>query len=265
MVRHYLTSLMHWGRPRKTARSEDQLMQQLDRERLPKHIAIIMDGNGRWAQTRGLPRAMGHRAGVESLREIVRTCMELGIRIITVYAFSTENWRRPQEEVNVLMDLLTEYLQKELDELNRHGIRVRPIGRIYELPPAAQTELDRAVRVSGNNDRMILNIALNYGGRAEIVDAARDLVQQAVEGKLRPEEVDEERFARALYTAGLPDPDLLIRPSGELRISNFLLWQLAYTEFWVTDVYWPDFRRVHFLQALVDYQARERRFGGLKT
>lgn len=264
MVRKYLSTLISWGRPGKTVGSDARLMQELDRKRLPKHIAIIMDGNGRWARTRGLPRAMGHRAGVESLREIVRTCTELEISVLTVYAFSTENWRRPQEEVDVLMDLLSEYLRKELDELHRHGIQIRPIGRIQELPPGARDELERAVRVTGKNNRLILNIALNYGGRAEILDATRELIKEATEGKLHPDAIDEERFSGALYTRGLPDPDLLIRPSGEMRLSNFLLWQLAYTEFWVTDVYWPDFRRGHFLQALVDYQSRDRRFGGLK-
>ncbi|GAW94317.1 isoprenyl transferase [Calderihabitans maritimus] len=244
---------------------EKELLAQLDRTRLPKHIAIIMDGNGRWAQRRGLPRSAGHRAGVESLREILKICLDLNIHVLTVYAFSTENWKRPAKEVNILMDLLTEYIQKELDELDRNGVQIRVIGCLEELPPKPQQEIYRALARTRKNDRLILNVALNYGGRREIVEGTRKLMQKAYNRELKPENLNEEVFAQHLYTAGLPDPDLLIRPAGELRISNFLLWQMAYTEFWITDVLWPDFRRVHFLQALVDYQQRERRFGGLKS
>lgn len=243
--------------------SADRLREMLDPNRLPKHVAIIMDGNGRWAQARGLPRSMGHRAGVESLRKIVSTCLDLGIKVLTVYAFSTENWKRPQEEINTLMNLLCEYIQKELDELHSHDVQIRAIGHIEDLPMRAQKELEKAQRVTAENKKLILNIALNYGGRLEIVDAARKIAVKVKKGEIQPEEIDEALFQRHLYTADLPDPDLLIRPAGELRLSNFLLWQTAYTEFWSTSVYWPDFQPKHFLQALIDFQKRERRFGGI--
>jgi len=237
--------------------------QKLDKSRLPYHVAIIMDGNGRWAQERNLPRAMGHRTGMESLRTVVKLCSQLGIKILTVYAFSTENWKRPREEVNVLMGLLYEYIKKELDELNREQVQIRVIGRLKELPEKAQQEIKRAVELTANNNKLIFNIALNYGGRAEIVDAVRKLAGLSVEGKIKPEEITEELVQQYLYTAELPDPDLLIRPAGEERISNFLLWQIAYTEFYFTEVYWPDFREKDFLKALEAYQHRKRRFGGL--
>ncbi len=241
----------------------NRLRKMLDPARLPRHVAIIMDGNGRWAQARGLPRGLGHRAGVESLKDIVSVCLELGIKVLTVYAFSTENWKRPQEEVSILMNLLCEYIQKELNELHEHNVQVRAIGHIDELPLPAQRELEKAQKLTANNEKLILNIALNYGGRLEIVDAARKLAMRVKQGEIDPLDIDESLFKQYLYTADLPDPDLLIRPAGELRISNFLLWQTAYTEFWGTSVYWPDFRPKHFLQALVDFQKRERRFGGL--
>lgn len=242
---------------------EEKLRKRLDLARLPFHVAIIMDGNGRWAQARGLPRAMGHRAGVETLRNIVKLCLELKIKILTVFAFSTENWKRPQEEINILMDLLCEYIQKELNELHQQGIQIRAIGHIHELPDPAQKEIIRAQDLTSQNDKLILNLALNYGGRLEIVDAARKIALRVKNGELEPAEIDEAVFEKHLYTADLPDPDLLIRPAGELRISNFLLWQTAYTEFWSTPVFWPDFRASHFLQALVSFQQRKRRFGGL--
>ena len=237
--------------------------QKLDKSRLPYHVAIIMDGNGRWAQERNHPRSVGHRTGMESLRTVVKLCSQLGIKILTVYAFSTENWKRPQEEVSVLMGLLYEYIKKELDELNREQVQVRVIGRLKELPARAQQEIKRAVELTANNNKLIFNIALNYGGRAEIVDAVRKLASLAIEGKIDPEEITEELMQQYLYTADLPDPDLLIRPAGEKRISNFLLWQIAYTEFYFTEVYWPDFREEDFLKALDAYQNRKRRFGGL--
>ena len=237
--------------------------QKLDKSRLPYHVAIIMDGNGRWAQERNLPRSVGHRTGMESLRTVVKLCSQLGIKILTVYAFSTENWKRPQEEVSVLMGVLYEYIKKELDELNREQVQVRVIGRLKELPARAQQEIKRAVELTANNNKLIFNIALNYGGRAEIVDAVRKLASLAIEGKIDPEEITEELMQQYLYTADLPDPDLLIRPAGEKRISNFLLWQIAYTEFYFTEVYWPDFREEDFLKALDAYQNRKRRFGGL--
>lgn len=242
---------------------EEELLAQLDRSRLPRHVAIIMDGNGRWARMRGLPRTYGHRAGVESLREVVRACVELGIKYLTVYAFSTENWKRPREEVDELMDLLVEYLYKEIDELAANNVNLHPIGRLQDLPPHAREALEMAVSRTRHNTGLVLNLALNYGGRSELVDAVRAVARLVKEGRLSPEEINESTVAAHLYTAGQPDPDLLIRPSGDFRISNFLLWQLSYTEFWLTSVMWPDFRRVHLLQALVEFQRRERRFGGL--
>ncbi|WP_071541499.1 isoprenyl transferase [Neomoorella thermoacetica] len=258
MVFSFLTKR---SRSRKTREDGSQ---ELDRERLPRHVAIIMDGNGRWARSRGLPRLAGHRAGVESLRDIVRACVDWGIGILTVYAFSTENWKRPHEEVEGLMNLLVEYLRRELAELRREGVQVRAIGRLEGLPRQAREELERARKETAANKRLILNLALNYGGRSELVDACRRIATLVARGELDPGEIDEEIINNFLYTAGLPDPDLLIRPSGEMRVSNFLLWQLAYTEFWVTDIYWPDFRREDLRRALLDYQQRERRFGGLK-
>lgn len=242
----------------------DKLLRLVDKERLPGHIAIIMDGNGRWAQKRRLPRSFGHRAGVESLRDVVKICSELKIRILTVYAFSTENWKRPQEEVNILMDLLVEYLHKEIDELCRNGVKINPIGRLEDLPTSAREALRMAMERSAGNKGLVLNVALNYGGRTEIVDAVRAIASRVEKGELKVEEIDQRTISNHLYTAGQPDPDLLIRPSGDYRVSNFLLWQLAYTEFWLTPVMWPDFRRVHLLRALVDFQRRDRRFGGLK-
>ncbi len=247
---------------RKTA-EETGLLARIDRSRLPQHIAIIMDGNGRWAQRRGLPRTFGHRAGVESLRDVVKICVELGIRFLTVYAFSTENWKRPREEVNTLMDLLIEYLQREIDELCANGVRLNPIGKLEELPASAQKAVLMARERTRLSQGLTLNVALNYGSRSELVEAVRALAQKVRQGELNPREIDEEAISGHLYTAGQPDPDLLIRPSGDYRVSNFLLWQLAYTEFWLTPVLWPDFRRVHLLQAIVDFQSRERRFGGL--
>ncbi|MBO8137062.1 MAG: isoprenyl transferase [Desulfotomaculum sp.] len=242
----------------------ESVMQAVDRERLPKHIAIIMDGNGRWAQRRGMPRTYGHKAGVESLREIVRACNELKIPVLTVYAFSTENWKRPREEVDALMDLLVEYVYKEIDELDRNKVQVRAIGRIHKLPEKCQQAVAFARERTKDNDGLILNLALNYGGRSELVDAVRSILQMTADKKISIKDIDEQLISSHLYTAGLPDPDLLIRPSGDFRISNFLLWQLAYTEFWYTDVMWPDFRKEDLLRAIYDYQNRERRFGGLK-
>ena len=230
---------------------------RIDRARLPQHVAIIMDGNGRWARKRGLPRLMGHRAGVKSVREAVETAASLGLRVLTLYAFSSENWSRPRAEVQALMRLLREYLRKEVRELNDQNIRLEAIGRVDALPEAARKELDRAREATRKNTGLILVLALNYGGRQEIVEAIRR-IPPAVRA-----EIDERRFSQFLDTAAYPDPELLIRTSGEMRLSNFLLWQAAYTELWVTDVLWPDFRKRHFHEALIDYQKRERRFGGL--
>lgn len=241
--------------------SKDQVIM----DRLPCHIAIIMDGNGRWAKKRALPRSMGHRAGVEALRKVVKTCSQLGIEVLTVYAFSTENWRRPKEEVGVLMSLLTEYLRKELQELHQNNVVIRGLGRINDLPREAQHELEYAMESTRNNTGLILNIALNYGGRLDIIDAVRKLSKDVLSGKLQIEEIDEERFSQTLFTRGLPDPDLLIRTSGEMRLSNFLLWQLAYTEIVVVEEFWPDFGQRALLEAIKTYQKRDRRFGGIHT
>lgn len=255
---------MWWSRKTADQPDTDKLIKSLDHGRLPKHVAIIMDGNGRWAGKRRLPRAFGHRAGVESLREIVKVCTELKIGVLTVYAFSTENWKRPQDEVDALMKLLVEYVNKELDELCAKGVRVNPVGRLEDLPANALAALEVARGKSRDNSCLVLNIALNYGGRTEIVDAVQAIAAKVKAGEISAEDINEKLINDNLYTAGLPDPDLLIRPAGDFRVSNFLLWQLAYTEFWLTPVLWPDFGRVHFLQALLDFQQRERRFGGLK-
>ncbi|HBS59552.1 MAG TPA: isoprenyl transferase [Firmicutes bacterium] len=237
----------------------------IDKNRIPKHIAIIMDGNGRWAQKRGMPRAFGHRAGVEALRDTVKLCSELGVQILTVYAFSTENWKRPKEEVNMLMNLLIEYLQKEVDELHNQRVQVRFVGETGSLPQPVQREIARARDITGKNQGLILNIAVNYGGRKEIVEGVKKIYQDLAAGMLTLAEVDDRLFANYLYTGGLADPDLLIRPSGDYRVSNFLLWQLAYTEFWFSDILWPDFSRQDLMQAIHDFQCRDRRFGGLKN
>ncbi len=244
--------------------SEEELLLRLDRGRLPKHVAIIMDGNGRWAKERNLPRVAGHKAGMDSVREVVKTCGELGIDILTLYVFSTENWRRPRREVNFLMRILREYLRKEVEELNRNKVKLRAMGRLGDLPEMAQEELKRAIAKLQGNDGLLLNLALNYGGRQEIVDAVRKCLEDVRGGNLSMERIDEGTFSNYLYTRDLPDPDLLIRTSGEWRLSNFLLWQLSYTEIWVTPIYWPDFRKVQLLEALIDYQQRERRFGDLE-
>lgn len=232
-------------------------------ECLPRHIAIIMDGNGRWAKKRGLPRAMGHRAGVEAIRDIVKTCSNLGVEVLTVYAFSTENWRRPREEVSILMRLLTEYLRRELKELHENSVKIMTMGDITLLPLDTQKELLKSTQQTENNSGLILNLALNYGGRAEITRTLRKLGEEIQQGKLAPEDINEERISASLFTAGLPDPDLLIRTSGEMRLSNFMLWQLAYTEIVVTEQLWPDFNSKTLLAAIKAYQQRERRFGGL--
>ena len=233
------------------------------REALPRHVAVIMDGNGRWAERRHRPRIMGHRAGMKAVRETIRAAADLGIPYLTLYAFSQENWNRPRNEVDALMDLLAQYIESERDELIEKGIRVRAIGELDRLADAPRRALEDLIACTRENDRLSVTLALSYGARAEIVDAARRLAEQVQRGQIEPEQIDEERFASALYTAGLPDPDLLIRTSGELRISNFLLWQIAYTELYVTDVLWPDFDRQAFLDAIAAYQNRERRFGAV--
>jgi undecaprenyl diphosphate synthase len=239
--------------------TEESLARQIEFDRLPRHVAIIMDGNGRWAGERHLPRVEGHRAGVDSVRDAVETSARLGLEVLTLYAFSVENWKRPAAEVGTLMMLLKRYLGLELETLLRNNIRFNVIGRVEALPPDVRTELLDAERKTAKNTGMLFNIALNYGGRTEIVDAAR----RAIEMGITPEALDEDQFARLLYTGNQPDPDLLIRTSGEMRVSNFLLWQIAYAEIWVTDTLWPDFRCKHLLEGVLAYQKRDRRFGGI--
>jgi len=230
---------------------------KLDPKRIPRHIAIIMDGNGRWAKSRGLPRVAGHKAGVESVRAAVRACGEIGVEVLTLYSFSTENWLRPKEEVSELMRLLAWALQRETPELDKNNVSLRTSGRIYGLPAPVRKALESSTEKLKKNKGLKLNLALNYGARAEIVDAVNGLIRDGVR------EVSEEEISGRLYTSGLPDPDLLIRTSGEMRISNFLLWQIAYSELYVTDVNWPDFRKKHLQEAVREFQNRERRFGGL--
>jgi undecaprenyl diphosphate synthase len=253
-----LEQLLAWVPP---GSPEEALAREVRFERLPAHVAIIMDGNGRWAAQRHLPRVEGHRAGIQAVRDAVEASARLGIGVLTLYAFSVENWKRPRAEVNTLMLLLKRYLRLEIGTLLRHNIRFQVVGRVDELSPDIQRELDLAVAQTAGNAGMQFNIALNYSGRAEIVDAAR----RAIAAGVAPDELDERRFSDFLYTAGQPDPDLLIRTSGEMRVSNFLLWQIAYSEIWVTETLWPDFRCRDLLEAVVAYQKRDRRYGGLKA
>jgi len=239
---------------------DEVLARQIQADRLPAHIAVIMDGNGRWAAQRHLPRVEGHRAGIESVRDTVETAARLGIGVLTLYAFSVENWKRPRAEVNTLMMLLKRYIRLELGTLLKNNIRFKVIGRAEELAPDVRDELEIGIRQTAGNSGMLFNIALNYGGRAEIIDAARRAIAEGIAA----EDLDERRFGDLLYTAGQPDPDLLIRTSGEMRVSNFLLWQIAYSEIWVTETLWPDFRRRDLLEAVLAYQKRDRRYGGIK-
>jgi len=241
--------------------SEDlALAQAIDPQRIPAHIAIIMDGNGRWARQRNMPRVAGHRAGVQAVRQTVETCARLGVGSLTLYAFSVENWKRPRAEVETLWRLLGMYLRAELAEMMRRDIRFTALGRIESLPSFVRAELDAVIRKTSANRGLRLNLAINYGGRAELVDAVKLLVEDAM---LRNVEVTEAAISARLYTAGQPDPDLLIRTSGEMRVSNFLLWQIAYAELYLTETLWPDFTRTELLRAILDYQKRNRRFGGL--
>lgn len=242
------------------------LAERLDPGRLPRHLAVIMDGNGRWARRRNLPRVAGHRAGVEPVRITVETCARLGVEYLTLYAFSVENWKRPRREVDTLWRLLRIYIRRELPTLMENRIRLRAIGRVEALPEAARRELLDAVEATSANSGLQVNLAINYGGRTELADAVNSLLAEArAEGRLSELVVTEEEIARRLYTAGVPDPDLLIRTSGEMRISNFLLWQIAYSELYVTPTLWPDFTRSELLRAFLDYQGRDRRFGGLSA
>ena len=242
---------------------EARLAAEIDPQRLPRHVAIIMDGNGRWAQRRHLPRVAGHRSGVRPVRETIESCAQLGIGWLTLYAFSIENWKRPRAEVETLWYLLRHSLIKELPELKRNGVRLQVIGRIEELPEEVQRDLDSAMVETAANNGLQLTIALNYGGRAELVDAVNTILERERRQGSSGQPVTEATINANLYTVGMPDPDLLIRTSGEMRVSNFLLWQIAYAEIWVTEKMWPDFRRVDLVQAILDYQKRERRYGGL--
>jgi undecaprenyl diphosphate synthase len=239
---------------------DHELARAIDPARLPAHIAIIMDGNGRWAKNRHLPRVSGHRAGVQAVRTTVESCAQLGIQALTLYAFSMENWKRPRAEVETLWRLLKHYLGAELPTMMNHSIRFTAIGRVDALPAMVRAELDEVIRRTERNQGLRLNLAINYGGRAEIVDAVKALLEDTRAGRA---EIDEAAISARLYTAGMPDPDLLIRTSGEMRVSNFLLWQIAYAELYVTHTLWPDFTRAELLEAILDYQRRDRRFGGL--
>jgi undecaprenyl diphosphate synthase len=242
------------------------LANAIDPERLPAHIAIIMDGNGRWAKRRSLPRVAGHSAGVGPVRSTVETCARLGIQVLTLYAFSVENWKRPRAEVETLWRLLRFYLKKELPELQKNNIRLQAIGRLEALPGAVRAELEAVIGATSRNRGLLVNLAINYGGRSEILDAINGIIDAARrEGRLDSLRVDEETFAAGLYTGNSPDPDLLIRTSGEMRVSNFLLWQIAYSELYVTETLWPDFNRAELLKAILDYQKRDRRYGGLSN
>ena len=236
----------------------------LDPAKMPRHVAVIMDGNGRWAQERGLPRIEGHARGVQSVRNTIEEGVRLGLEQLTLYCLSVENWKRPQHELEFLMSLLHQYLIAERDEIMAQNIRFRTIGRRTELPENVLAEIDESVRVSGQNSGMTLCLAINYGGRTELVDAVRSLAERVQRGELQPGDIDEAAISGALYTAGMPDPDLLIRTAGEMRVSNYLLWQISYAELWVTPKCWPDFDIPLFHQALKDYASRVRRFGGLK-
>jgi len=244
----------------KPGSEEEALVQKIDFSKLPKHIAVIMDGNGRWAKIRNLPRVEGHKAGLKAVKEIIETCPRIGIQYLTLYAFSKENWKRPKKEVKTLWELLAKYLKKESNALAENEFRLNVIGQMERIPDKTKKELLKVMDMTKNFNKFIINLALNYSGRSEIIDAVKKILDtDGIEGN----DLNEELFSKYIYTSGIPDPDLLIRTSGELRISNFLLWQIAYSEIWVTPVYWPDFNRRHMIEAIVDYQNRERRFGDI--
>lgn len=236
---------------------------KIDRNNIPKHIAIIMDGNGRWAKEKKLPRTMGHRAGVETIRRIIKESHVIGIKYLTLYAFSTENWKRPKDEVGALMKLLVEYLRNEIEELNSNGVVIKILGDTTKLTSECQKEIKDAIELTKNNKGVVVNIAFNYGGRDEILRAVKDVSKDVKKGMLDIDNITDDIFERYLYTKGTPDPDFIIRPSGEKRISNFLLWQCAYSEFWYSNVNWPDFKEKDLHKAIYDYQNRDRRFGGV--
>ena len=237
-------------------------IQMTTEARIPQHVAIIMDGNGRWARARGLPKLAGHRAGAKSVREVIEAARELGVKVLTLYTFSTENWKRPRGEIDALFRLLEEYLEKEENGLNKNNIRFSVIGDIDALPSGTRDKIKKVMASTSGNTGLVLNLALNYGSRPEILHAIKDIVREAVSGKLDPAAIDEKLFSGYLYTRNLPDPDLVIRTSGECRVSNFLLWQIAYSELYITKKFWPDFGKKEFEKAMLEYQKRERRFGG---
>jgi undecaprenyl diphosphate synthase len=240
-----------------------KILREIDRSKLPVHIGIIMDGNGRWAKKRGLPRHLGHQEGMKKVVQVVESCQELDIKYLTLYAFSTENWKRPSAEVEALMNLLVVFVRKELKRLNDNNVKIKILGDITKLPDMPKREVNRAVELTSTNTGMVLNIALNYGGRQELALAIKDILRDANKGNINIDEVDEGMISDYLYTKGQPDPDLIIRPSGELRLSNFLIYQAAYSEFWFSDVLWPDFKEEDLYSAINDYQKRNRRFGGI--
>lgn len=236
----------------------------LDMDNIPKHIAIIMDGNGRWAKKRKLPRTMGHKAGVETIRRVLKEADKIGVKYMTLYAFSTENWKRPKDEVNALMKLLIQYLRQEINELHKNGVKINVLGDMSKLPKECQGEIEKSVLKTENNTGITMNIALNYGGRDEILRAVKLISEDVSKGIIKSSEIDDTIFESYLYTKGVPDPDIIIRPSGEQRLSNFLLWQCAYSEFWYSDICWPDFKESDLHRAIYDFQKRDRRFGGVK-
>jgi undecaprenyl diphosphate synthase len=243
---------------------EDFFIEQIDKASIPKHVAIIMDGNGRWAKQRGLPRIAGHRSATKAIREVIKVAPEIGVKYLTLYTFSVENWSRPKQEVNSLMKLFEERLAAEIDELDKNGVKLNVLGRLKELPDSTRKAFESGMMRTAKNEKLTLNIALNYGGRTEILDVVKLLANQVLEREIEPDRISVELISSLLYTGGQPDPELLIRTSGERRISNFLLWQIAYSELWITPVLWPDFSRENFLEAIYDFQRRKRRFGGLE-
>lgn len=242
----------------------ENLFYDIDLEKVPKHIAIIMDGNGRWAKSKMMPRTFGHKAGVETIRKVVKECSRLGVGYLTLYAFSTENWKRPKEEVSALMTLLVSYLRKELDELHKNNVKILTIGDIMKLPEPCVIELNKSIEKTKDNDGLVLSLALNYGGRADIIESIKSIALDVRDERLNISDIDEDLFSSYLSTKSIIDPDLVIRTSGEQRLSNFLLWEVAYSEFYYTDIHWPDFDEKELQKSIYSYQKRDRRFGGIK-
>lgn len=259
-----LDSIKRFVNPTSSSKSTEELMSNIMKAPLPQHLAIIMDGNGRWAKKRGLPRTAGHAAGMIRVREVIRTVDELGIKVLTLYSFSTENWKRPKKEVEYLMKLPIQFLKTDLQELVDRNVRVQMLGELSAIPPSTRSALQKFVERTKNNTGLILNFAINYGARDEIMSAIHQLIDDVLSGKLKKDQLNESFFHQYLLTRGLPDPDLVIRTSGELRISNFLLWQIAYSELWFTDVLWPDFSKRLLCQAIEEFQKRSRRYGAVK-